>query len=406
MTPDVVRPARRRRRFVALALAAVAVTLLATFVLLEGLTRWLWDLPPAMAEFGQAGLYVQTPSGGTGLVPGYRGTLKLLLDAPDIHVEVNALGMRGPEVGDKQPGERRVLVVGDSVVFGYGVAAAETFVAGLETRLRRPERPVVVGNGGVSGFNSYEAARRLGDLRPGFAPDLVVFTVFLGNDAFENRNRDFFVAGGLRFTGPWAVLMRDSLRARLATRSRFLLWCETWLVTNAPQHSLVSRIVMSPEALALREGFPGVPPVWAETHAGLFGDVIDERTGWPAGAAAVVPRVQEDFRQALLAARAAAAGLPLLVLVLPTWWHVDADAHRQRLAELKFDPAAFRRGLAQQRLLALCTELGLPMLDATPWLEAEADRRGQFLPDGGHLTVAGHAVVAARLVAAVEAAWR
>lgn len=401
MVCTVVKPVRRRRRFVLLALAAATVTLVFTAALLEVLARLLWELPPAMAEFRQAGLYVQTPSGGTGLAPGYRGSLRLMLDAPDTRVEINALGLRGPEIPPKQPGDERVLVVGDSLVFGYGVEAEQTFVAQLESRLRAGGRAIAVGNGGVSGFNSFEVAQRIGDLRPGFAPDAVVCCLYLGNDAFENRNRDFLVTGGLRFTGPWAVLMRDSWRARMATHSRFLLWCETWLVTNAPQHSLLPRIVMSPEALALREGFPGTPPVWGETHAGLYLDVLDEQAAWPPGAPAVLPRVFADFRAALLAARQAAAGLPLLVVVLPTWWHVDAEAHRARLVEMKFDPAGFRRGRMQERLRELCAELALPVLDATPWLEGVPDRRAMFLADGGHLTAAGHAVVAARLEAAV-----
>jgi len=297
-------------------------------------------------------------------------------------------------VGPKRAGEERVLVVGDSLVFGYGVEAEQALPARLEQALRAAGLDATVGNGGISGFNSFESAQRIADLREGFEPDAVVFTIYLGNDALENRNRDFAVVGGLRFSGPWAVLMRDSLRARMATRSRFLLWLETWLVTNAPQSSLLADMQLSPELLVLREGFPGSPPDWAQCHAGLFLDVVDAAAAWPPTAPPVIPRVLADFRAALMRAQEHAQGLPLVVLVLPTWWHCSEGAWSARLAELQLDPALFRRGFSQERMVALCAELGLPCLDATPWLEASGDARAQFVSDRGHLSAEGHERVA------------
>ena len=389
---DAARP-RARRRWLHGALA-LGLGLCLALALLELLARGLWDLPPAMAEFRQVGLYAETARGGTGLGPGYRGRLRLSEQEPWTTVAVNALGMRGPEVGPKRAGEERVLVVGDSLVFGYGVEAEQALPARLEQALRAAGLDATVGNGGISGFNSFESAQRIADLRAGFEPDAVVFTIYLGNDALENRNRDFAVVGGLRFSGPWAVLMRDSLRARMATRSRFLLWLEIWLVTNAPHASLLAGMQLSPELLSLREGFPGSPPDWAQCHAGLFLDVVDAAAAWPPTAPPVIPRVLADFRAALVQAQQHAQGLPLVVLVLPTWWHCSEGAWSARLAELQLDPALFRRGLSQERVVALCAELGLPCLDATPWLEASGDARAQFVSDRGHLSAEGHERVA------------
>jgi hypothetical protein len=196
--------------------------------------------------------------------------------------------------------------------------------------------------------------------------------------------------------------MHDSLRARLACHSRLLLWWEAWLVSNAPQHSLLTRMALTPAALALREGFPLAPGDWGATHAGLFLDVLDENTAWPPTAPPVVPRVLADFRTAIDQARSAAAGAPVAVLVLPTRWHLDDATFAERLRELQLDPAQFRRGSIQRRLAGLCAELGVPMFDATPWLEAPADHRAQFVSDGGHLSPTGHAVVAAALDDAVR----
>src|SRR5215468_4839346 len=51
-------------------------------------------------------------------------------------VRVNHLGLRGPEVESRpRPGVHRVLVLGDSVVFGAGVAEDEALPAVLGRRL-------------------------------------------------------------------------------------------------------------------------------------------------------------------------------------------------------------------------------------------------------------------------------
>src|SRR5206468_3133579 len=60
---------------------------------------------------------------------------------------VNIWGYRGPVVGRKQPGETRVVVLGGSTAFGYGVPWNEAFPYYLEqmlnARARRPEFRVV-----------------------------------------------------------------------------------------------------------------------------------------------------------------------------------------------------------------------------------------------------------------------
>lgn len=70
---------------------------------------------------------------------------------------VNIWGYRGPTVGRKKPGEHRLVVVGGSTAFGYGVDWNKAFPAQLETALRpiaRNQAPVTVVN---LGFNSQGA---------------------------------------------------------------------------------------------------------------------------------------------------------------------------------------------------------------------------------------------------------
>jgi hypothetical protein len=65
---------------------------------------------------------------------------------------LNRYGYRGPVVGRKQPGELRVVMLGGSTVFGYGVSWNESIPAQLEPLLQaRLGRPVKVVN---LGFNN------------------------------------------------------------------------------------------------------------------------------------------------------------------------------------------------------------------------------------------------------------
>ena len=54
---------------------------------------------------------------------------------------VNRWGYRGPVVGRKQPNERRLVVMGESTAYGYGVRWQESVPAYLQERLNagRPD---------------------------------------------------------------------------------------------------------------------------------------------------------------------------------------------------------------------------------------------------------------------------
>jgi formylglycine-generating enzyme required for sulfatase activity len=73
------------------------------------------------------------------------------LAAADVYVHrkfaamggVNIWGYRGPTVGRKQAGERRVVVLGESTAFGFGVHWNAAFPAALERLLNQPQGGVV-----------------------------------------------------------------------------------------------------------------------------------------------------------------------------------------------------------------------------------------------------------------------
>jgi acyl-CoA thioesterase-1 len=98
----------------------------------------------------------------------------------------------------------RILVLGDSIAAGYGLAAGEGFPARLEARLRRAGHDVRLIDGGVSGDTTAGGLARL-DWALADRPDIVVVELG-GND-------------GLRGIAPAATRANlDAILARLTAR--------------------------------------------------------------------------------------------------------------------------------------------------------------------------------------------
>ena len=121
------------------------------------------DVPPSLSR--------GHPERGYQLRAGFDGTTRA-----GVHLAINSLGLRGPETTREKPaGVRRVLILGDSVTFGWGVAEAETFGRRLEAKLRSELAcPIEVLNAGVSGYGSVEEAHYFLHEGLTLSPDVVL----------------------------------------------------------------------------------------------------------------------------------------------------------------------------------------------------------------------------------------
>ena len=90
--------------------------------------------------------------------------------------------LRGPDVGERRAGVLRLLVLGDSCAFGFGLEAEEAWPARLAVHLEQAGRPAEVLNAGVPGYSSAQGRVLAGRLIPRFAPD-VVLVAFGWNDS-------------------------------------------------------------------------------------------------------------------------------------------------------------------------------------------------------------------------------
>lgn len=143
-----------------LAFAEGAVRLAGVEVEAKQSTGFVWE------RLGQ--LYTMRPNGDW-ILP---GSNKL--------VRVNQLGLRGGKIGDKGEWER-ILLLGDSVSFGYGVAEKWSLPNQIQRRLHREGRPVEVINAGVPGWCARQHRLFLEQHGAWLAPDLVLATVVLND---------------------------------------------------------------------------------------------------------------------------------------------------------------------------------------------------------------------------------
>jgi len=115
-----------------------------------------------------------------GLRPGARVALA---NTGDVVYEVNADGFRDRRYPKTPaPGTYRIIILGNSVAFGYGVEQDETFPKRLEALLNRrwPARHFEVLNFAVSGYNAYNQEALLADRGVAYHPDLVVTQFSVG----------------------------------------------------------------------------------------------------------------------------------------------------------------------------------------------------------------------------------
>lgn len=190
------------------------------------------------------------------MVPG-RGVSSL-----GVPFEINARGLRGPEiVTPKPPGVYRILVLGDSVTLGYGVPDEVSYPRVLE-KLARGGRLEVI-NAGTSGHHTIDQVGFLEHYGLALEPDLVVtgFTYSdlepplklvirdgVGYDATENvafippwvkkslrHSRLYLAIGRAR----WAMANRTPDTAS-DPKARDAIFLEKWPEQQAPVNRLVA----------------------------------------------------------------------------------------------------------------------------------------------------------------------
>lgn len=168
------------------------LVLVSILLALEAGTRLLGLHFPALTRVAatERGLWVYDATKGWFHTPHASGVS--YLGGPDGGaVRINALGLRGREVAPaKPPGVKRILVLGDSYVFGVGVDEGHLVTAELERLVKGDlSGGCEVINMGVSGYSTDQEYLLFREMGSRLSPDLVILVV-VGND-FRANTADF-----------------------------------------------------------------------------------------------------------------------------------------------------------------------------------------------------------------------
>ena len=108
-------------------------------------------------------------------------------------IKINRLGLRDEEFAlEKESNCRRIVVLGDSFVFGHGVNLEDTFVKQLERGLNQiTDKKIQVINGGINGYDTKREFFYLREKLIHLQPEMIIIAFTL-NDPFSNSGEYHF----------------------------------------------------------------------------------------------------------------------------------------------------------------------------------------------------------------------
>ena len=257
----------------------------------------------------------------------------------------DADGFRISDTPPATAGVRTVLFLGDSFTQGFGVSGSEAFPATTCDRLRARGITARCLNAGVTGFGTTHELRLLVKVlqRDDLAIDAVVFQVCPYNDL-----RDNWEDGGFG-------VEEGKLAVWNPPRVPIGVWLRDALLDNRLARS--SRIV----TLAANAWFASFP--------------ADEKSD--ASTFELERRLLDE-----VVATAQGRGIPIVLLVAVTSWEAD-----QVSSQFYDEPGRVNFFATATR------ELGVPWIDARTIVRAPE----HFIPNDGHFSAAGNALVGAAL---------
>lgn len=112
----------------------------------------------------------------------------------DYFVSTNEKGLRGPDIVSKKQNEIRILCLGDSNVFGYGVEYEETFAAKLPALLSACSKHFnFTGiNAGVNSYSTFQCAQFLETKGVELEPDIVLVYSMINDFVIRHSGSTLF----------------------------------------------------------------------------------------------------------------------------------------------------------------------------------------------------------------------
>ncbi len=315
----------------------------------------------------------------------------------DHRVRTNNLGFRGNDLSpEKQSSVFRILVLGDSMTFGWGVEDDDTFPARIEKYLNHlsPDKKVEVINAGFAdGYSpdSYYAFMR--DIGLSLKPDLVLLTLFPYNDISDMLEMEWTKVDELGYPLAVQSLDRTARNGYQVFRKKTEWKYEIPVLKNSHLAMLLFQAMErnTPKAVDAIEALLDVhdPPNRTsreEVDRCIYASVCEEKFNKPLEKLGFLfngfKNMSDDN------------GFKFAVILMPS--PDQAKKVSQEIIQLK-NPRLPETQQPQDRLTEQLTELGVNAFDLLPVLSS-SEVKGYFYERDGHLTAKGALVVARDLI--------
>ena len=296
----------------------------------------------------------------------------------------------------------RVVALGDSFAYGAGVNYDDIFLTLIERSLQKRAAGSEIINLGVSGWDPPEEFHLLKVYGSQFEPDLVMMSLFIGNDIMRRRGAYLeeprVVAGQsyyVHVVGNWVHDTFGPDRWFLYHNVNFLLKVGSRRLWRASEENPAS-VEPAGASVALR------------TRPEYLRD-IDERSD--IYLKAETPEVGYHWRRTVATLNAMrqyldARNIPFLLVLLPAHEQIDGGVRREWMAAVGTDSDRYVFDKPQRLLNDWCRQRGVAVVDLLPVFERESDSSRLFFRNDIHWTTAAHALAAKHILPTLERSLR
>jgi hypothetical protein len=315
--------------------------------------------------------------------------------------KINSMGFRDREVTPRVRDKRRIIVIGDSFVYGWGVEIEQTWPKVLEADLNAVGKNVEVFNLGCPGHGPTEYVEVARHAIPLLKPDLVIVGVLEGDDVMQERQK----------LDVKQLSLRHRIANLLAPNIVAVLTGQRHLTQVAPLNELILRDTnrkqvsellktLTPEQrsrldLIDRQAYQ----MWLDGNLNPY--ILDSVIKSPNYFKFTLEPERDDLKQAVarmgsclreIRKEAEKVGAQEIVVAEPFDAYVTGGHSREYGFSL---PASAQTGSAQDDVIeTACRQAGVKFYSFTDTFRREAGQHTLFYPFDGHFTSEGNSLFA------------
>jgi lysophospholipase L1-like esterase len=197
-----------------------------------------------------------------GPLPGHEHRPGSSAELQGVSVRINDLGLRGPNVSPQDlEGKRLIVLLGDSITFGWGVEEDQTLSSQLSQALG-PD--TVVMNAGIGNMNFEQLAARWKDLSSKVHPDLLIVLPGIRAGEAQVREHGSWLVRDSQLFALGSVFYRQITSGASGRDDLTQAYRDNW--TKGDSAAAFHRGVDQLAALQARDGYPVLVAMFPETH--------------------------------------------------------------------------------------------------------------------------------------------